>query len=201
MQNPTPKPLKTDDFLSHHFAGVLSFSMLMALPPNVLSIRLLFPYPQLCLDWSFTKHRRKGGERYKQDLTSGIDWIDSTKLSNNDSQIASFTATQRWQSRTLWEVNTLSNNRNFRFANMLLPDRLIHTNIICSKLPLVLYNQRSYIYGPVWVGHWHSSACRTTLSSAPSPSDQIRSRRVFASAQKLCVPSALPYVWSLSLIS
>lgn len=165
-QNPTPNPLKTDDFSSHRFAGILNFSTLMALPSNVLSIQLLFPYPQLYLAWSFTKHRRKGGERYKQDLTSGIDWIDSTKLSNNDSQIASFTATQRRQSRTLWDVYMLSSNRNFKSANMLLQDMLIHTNIICSKLPFVLYHQCSYTYRQIWVGHWHNSACRATLSAA-----------------------------------
>lgn len=141
MQNPSPNPLKTDHFLSHHFARVLSFSRLMAFPSNVLSLQLLFPYPQLYLDWSFTKHRRKEGERYKQDLTSGIDWIDSTKLSNNDSQIANFTATQKWQSRTLRGVySVLSSNHSFKSANTLLPDTLIHTNIICSKLVLVLIN-------------------------------------------------------------
>lgn len=84
---------KTDDFLSYHFAGVLSFSVLI--PSNVLSIQVLFPYPQLCVGWYSTKRGRKAEERQKQDLTSGIDWIDSTKLSSSDSQIASFTATQR----------------------------------------------------------------------------------------------------------
>lgn len=59
----------------------------------------------------------------------------------------------------------LSSNRNFKSANMLLQDMLIHTNIICSKLPLVLYHQCSYTYGQIWVGHWLNSACRATLSA------------------------------------
>lgn len=75
-QNPTPNPLKVDDFLSDHFAGVLSCFTLMDLPSNVLNIQLFFPYPQLHMHWSFTKHRRKGGESYKQDLTHLRNWLD-----------------------------------------------------------------------------------------------------------------------------
>lgn len=140
--------LKTDDFLSHRFAGVLSFSMLI--PSNVLSIQVLFPYPQLCAGWYFTKHGRKAEKRQKQDLTSGIDWIDSTKLSNNDSQIASFTAIQRWQSRTLWEVYIIIiiilNLPTCRFKT----HEYIQTFV--SKLLLALYNQWSYIYKQIWLG-------------------------------------------------
>lgn len=165
MQNHAPSPLKADDVLSNHFAGTLSFSILMDLRPNVFNIQLLFPYPQLHMDWSSTKHRRKEGE---QDLTSGIDWIDSTKLSSNDSQIASFTATQRWQSRRLWEIHMLSSNSNFKSANRLLQDMLMLTDLTCSKLQFVLYNHCSCTNGQIWAGHWHSSAHRSsfTMSTA-----------------------------------
>lgn len=109
---------------------------------------------------------KEGRVTNKTSLTSGIDWIDSTKLSSNDSQIASFTATHRWQSR-LWEVHMLSSNCNFKSANRLLQDMSMLTDI-SSKLQFVLYNHYSCVSGQIWAGHWHSSAHRTsfTLSAA-----------------------------------
>lgn len=109
---------------------------------------------------------KEGRVTNKTLLTSGIDWIDSTKLSSNDSQIASFTATHRWQSR-LWEVHILSSNCNFKSANRLLQDMSMLTDI-SSKLQFVLYNHYSCVSGQMWAGHWHSSAHRTsfTLSAA-----------------------------------
>lgn len=118
-------------------------------------------FPILSYIWTdFLKHRKKGGE---QDLTSGIDWIDSTKLSSNDSQIASFTATQRQQSRRLWEVHMLSSNSNFTSANRLLQDMLMLTDIIC-KLQFEPYNHCSCTSGQIWAGHWHRTSF--TMSAA-----------------------------------
>lgn len=194
MQNPTPSPVNADDFLSNHFAGVLSFSTLMDLPSNALNIQLLFPYPQLHLDWSFTKHRRKWGESYKQDLTSGIDWIDSTKLSSNDSQIASFTATERWQSRRLWEVQMLSSNCNFKSA-----DRT------CRCLQPLFAGSHSLYYTitvhvPVDRSGLGTDTALHTEPASPwvqlsSPSDQILERFCFSS--EIVCPSVLLDVWAL----
>lgn len=154
-----------------------------------------FPSSATDLDWSFIKHRWRGGESYKQDLTSGIDWIDSTKLSSNDSQIASFTATERWQSRKLWEVHTLSSNCNFKSADRAASGHVdayryyLQQVTVCTIQSLFMYQWTDVALTQLCTQNQLHHECSFLLQVTSSdPGEFLLQLRSCVS--KLCEPSA-----------